>query len=138
MQKITVVGNLGRDPEERTTPSGLKLITFSLAVQAGKDKTMWYDVNIWDEKIAMFSGILSHMKKGSRILLIGDLSMPETYQSKDGSTKVKCKIQPCSMNFLPSGERKAEEPLSHRTKDQYQQSSLSDEWNSSNITPPPF
>lgn len=108
MQVITLKGRIGRDPEERTTTSGLKLVTFSLAVQAGKEKVMWYDINIWDQHIARFSKIIPHLKKGSGIIVVGELGIMDTYQSKSGETKIRCKVQPHVISFAPSNEKKPE------------------------------
>lgn len=108
MQKITAIGNLGRDPEERITSSGNKLLTFGLAVQVNKETTVWYDVNIWQDKIPLFEKIIPFLKKGSRILVMGDLGATETYQSKSGETKIKNKIQPFCIQFINSGEKKSE------------------------------
>lgn len=105
MQKITIIGNLGRKPEERVTPQGKKVVSFSVAVRASKDKTQWYDIPIWEEKIQMFSGILQYLDKGSRICVVGDLASPETYQSKEGETKIRLRINADSLNFVGSAEK---------------------------------
>ena len=109
MQKITLVGNLGRDPEERFTGTGKKVMTLSLAVQVSKDLTMWYELSIWEDKIPMFQGIIPHLKKGSRLFVIGDLMAPRCYLSKQGEPKVSLKVQPFSISFLPGGGKKEEE-----------------------------
>ena len=111
MQKITLIGNLGKDPEERITSTGKKVTSFSLAVKAGKDLTFWYDCSIWEDKISSFHGILSFLKKGSRVHMIGDMGMPETYQAKDGSTKVRIRITPFSIDLVSSGEKKEQAPI---------------------------
>ncbi len=107
MQKITLLGNLGKDPEERFTNSGAKLITFSLAVSPRKGQTIWYECNIWDKRLTMFEGILPYLKKGSRILLAGDFHVPDTYQDKQGNTKIKLKVDPYLIHFAgsPSEEK---------------------------------
>lgn len=109
MQKITVIGNLGKEPEERFLPGGKKLISFSLAVTVKKDKTQWYDCVIWDRFEPIFKGLLPHLKKGSRVVIVGDLALPKTYVGKDGITKVGMQIEPQSINFVGGGEKKQEE-----------------------------
>ena len=106
MQKITVLGNLGRDPEDRSTANGKRIISFPIAVKVTKDITQWYDCNIWEEKIDLFKGMLPYLKKGSLILIVGDLGPLETYLGKDGSPKVRARILPLSMNFVGTAQDK--------------------------------
>lgn len=108
MQKITLLGNLGKDPEERTTKTGVKLVSFSLAVSPRKDQTVWYECQIWEKKIKLFEKLLPHLKKGSRILVCGDFKTPETYQGKDGSTKIRLQLEPNYIHFVgaPKEEKK--------------------------------
>ncbi len=49
-----IIGRLGRDPEERATSSGFKLIGFTMAARISKEKSKWYEVTIWEEKIKLF------------------------------------------------------------------------------------
>jgi single-strand DNA-binding protein len=108
MQKVTLIGNLGRDPEERFTSSGKRIITLSLAVQSGKDSTVWYELSIWEDRIPMFKGMLPHLKKGSRLLVMGDLGIPHCYMSKTGDPKVSLKVTPFSLSFMSSGSAGSE------------------------------
>ncbi len=102
MQKITLLGNIGRNPEERTTKTGVKLVSFSLAVSPRKDQTVWYECQIWENKLKTFEKLLPYLKKGSRILVCGDFKTPETYQGKDGSTKIRLQLEPNYINFIGS------------------------------------
>ena len=105
MQKLTIIGNLGRKPEERFTQNGKKVISFTVAVRVSKDKTQWYDIPIWEDKIPQFEGMMRYLDKGSRICIVGDLGIPETYQGKDGETKIRMRINPDSLNFVGSAEK---------------------------------
>lgn len=109
MQKITIIGNLGKKPEERHTAQGQRLITFSVAARVSKEKSQWYYVTIWEDKIALFEKVLRYLDKGSRICIVGDLGMVETYQKKDGKMGVRLSVSPDSLNFVGSAE-KAEGP----------------------------
>lgn len=106
MQQITLIGNLGNDPEERTTPQGTHLLTFSLAVRAGKDTTVWYNCTIWPDRRELFKGLLPHLKKGSRVVVTGQLAEPTTYTSKAGETKISLKVYPAIINLVGGGEKK--------------------------------
>ena len=118
MQKIIAIGNLGKDPEERITATGKKVTSFSLAVQVNKETTMWYDCSIWEDKMASFAGLMPYLKKGSRIHVIGLLGAPETYQAKDGSTKIRMRITPVDISPVSSGEKK-EQSASTSTGEPY-------------------
>ena len=101
-----LIGNLGRDPEERTTSNGTTVFTMSMAVKAGKDATQWYKVLIWQDKIELFKGLLPYLKKGSRILVMGDLMLPGTYVNKSGDTVVDLTVTPSSINFVGTPQEK--------------------------------
>lgn len=111
MQKVTLIGNLGRDPEEKTTSNGKKFISISLGVNSSKNETTWYQCNIWEDRLPLFSGMLPHLKKGSRVLVMGDLSQMSTYEAKDGTTKVSCKVNPFSITFVGAKPEKSAEYL---------------------------
>ena len=100
MQKITLLGNLGKDPEERTTKTGIKIVSFSLAVSPRKDQTVWYECQIWGNKITVFENMMPYLKKGSRVLVGGNFKTPETYQGKDGSTKIRLQLEPDYIQFV--------------------------------------
>ena len=72
---ITVIGNLGRDPEIRETSKGSKYATLSIAtnrVIQGERETDWHKVVVWDAKIA--DVLQRFTKKGSKVLLQGRLT----------------------------------------------------------------
>lgn len=108
MQKLTLIGNLGQDPEERTTPNGTKLVRFSLAVSPKKDQTVWYECTIWQRRLPLFEGMLPFLKKGSRVFISGDFHTPETYQDKQGNAKIKLRVDPYLIHFV--GSPKEEKP----------------------------
>jgi len=101
MQKMFILGFVGRDPEERFTSSGKKVTSFPVAVSVMKNKekmTVWYKVNCWDER---FSGIIPHIKKGSVVVVMGELSAPTTYQNKNGDIAIDLSINASSIDFCP-------------------------------------
>lgn len=106
MQKITLIGRLGDDPTERVTPNNHKMTTFSLAVSVKKDNVCWYKINIWEDRIPMFSGMLSRLKKGSCICVMGDLGIPYTYLNKKGEPAVSLSVSPFSMCWTGSVSEK--------------------------------
>lgn len=93
VNKVILIGNLGRDPEVRTMPSGDKMVSFSLATTESwrdkatgerRDKTEWHNVVIFNENLGRVAE--QFCKKGSKIYLEGQLQTRE-YQDKDGNQR---------------------------------------------------
>lgn len=116
MQQITILGNLGRDPEERVTASGKKMVSFSVAVNVRGKDTVWYKCIIWQEKLEQFRGILQHLHKGSRVCLTGALGVPEAYADKGGVPAVRLLIEPVSIYFAGAADKKDPSALEDQTE----------------------
>jgi single-strand DNA-binding protein len=80
VNKVILVGNLGRDPEVRFMPDGLKIVNVSVATSETwkdkntgerKDKTEWHRVVIMNERLADIAE--KYLKKGSKIYVEGQL-----------------------------------------------------------------
>ena len=93
MNRATLIGRLGRDPESRTTQGGSKVVSFSLATSERwkdknsgemKERTEWHNIVIWNENIGRI--VESYCKKGSQILLEGQIQTRE-YTDKDGNQR---------------------------------------------------
>jgi single-strand DNA-binding protein len=87
--KIQIVGNLGRDPELRYTPSGRPVTEFSVAVnqstknqQTGEwvEATDWFRVSVWGDRAERAA---ENLRKGTRVLVDGRFRTRE-YETKDG------------------------------------------------------
>jgi single stranded DNA-binding protein len=86
---ITILGNIGRAPEIKTTQSGKSYCAFSVAVNDGygdKKETTWYSVKIFNEKSAATAAKI--LAKGSTVQVIGRHSA-RAYRGKDGSEKTE-------------------------------------------------
>ncbi len=108
MQKIFLIGFVGRDPEERFTQGGKKVTSFPLGInftKGGEKLTVWYRINCWD---GSGGPILSHIKKGSCVTVVGELSPPTTYQSKNGDIRIDMAVNCNSISFTPSTKPKEE------------------------------
>ena len=114
MQMLTVLGNLGKDVEERDTKIG-KVWTFPVAVSLSKDEVLWYDCVVFPDRQRMLSSMHPYLTKGSRFLITGDFRGPELYKSRDGETKCKLKLWPLSIQFVLS--KKEAEPKDHYATD---------------------
>jgi len=89
---ITVIGNLGRDPEIRETDKGSKFATLSLAtnrVVKGERETDWHKIVVWDTKIAEVLQKYTH--KGSKVLLRGRLTYRK-WTNKEGAEVTTAEI----------------------------------------------
>lgn len=110
MQQLTVYGNLGKDPEEKSTKNGKKFTVFSLAVPVSSKNTMWYDVFIWDDKKENFKNLLPYLKKGSAVVIVGALKTPTIYTPPQGEPQVKLKIEPYNISFTRQPKPEQQKP----------------------------
>lgn len=106
VNKVILVGNLGKDPEVRYMPSGGAVTTVTIATseswkdkQTGeqKERTEWHNV-VFYNRLAEIAG--EYLKKGSQIYIEGSLRT-EKYE-KDGVTKYSTKIIANEMQMLGS------------------------------------
>lgn len=104
---IIIVGNAGRDPEMRYTPSGEPVTNFSVAVSDGfgeKKKTIWFRVSAWGKTA---ESVNSFLKKGHKVLVEGRLladanGNPRTFQRSDNTTTASFEITANTVRFLSS------------------------------------
>lgn len=83
---ITIAGRLGREPELRTTQSGKRVASFSVAVDIGygdSKNTEWYEVSAW-EHAADFAS--KYLKKGDSVLCEGTMRS-RSYTDSNGNKK---------------------------------------------------
>jgi single-strand DNA-binding protein len=111
VNKVILVGNLGRDPEVRTFPSGDRVVSFSLATTESwrdkstgerKDRTEWHNVQIFNERLGKIAE--QYCRKGSKIYLEGQIQSRE-YQDKDGNQRKTTEIVlrfGCELTLLDS------------------------------------
>jgi single-strand DNA-binding protein len=80
VNKVIIVGNLGKDPESRRMPNGNPVVNITIATSESwkdkasgerKEKTEWHRVVIFDENIAKVAE--NYLKKGSKVYLEGAL-----------------------------------------------------------------
>jgi len=98
VNKVILLGNLGRDPEIRTMQSGKKMASFSVATskrwkdrntQEQKENTSWHNIVVFNE--GLVEVIEKYVKKGSKIYLEGELSTRK-YQDKDGNDRYTTEV----------------------------------------------
>ncbi len=93
VNKVILVGNLGRDPEVRRMNSGDSVVSFSVATTESwrdkmsgerKERTEWHNVVIFNENLGKIAE--QYCKKGSKVYLEGQLQTRE-YQDKEGNPR---------------------------------------------------
>ena len=101
---IEVAGFLGADAEERFTSTGKRIIELRMGArvkQGSKEETLWWRATIWDDR---FDKLLPYLKKGSAIIVIGEMLLPETYVAKDGTHKIALSLRAEMIKFSPFGK----------------------------------
>ena len=112
-QQIIIVGNLGKDPEMRYTPSGTPVTSLSVATNrkyTGSDgqvvkETTWFRVSVFGK---MAETCAQYLKKGSAVLVEGRLTPdknsggPRTYQRQDGTLGATYEVFANNVRFLSS------------------------------------
>ena len=112
LNRVQLIGNLGRDPETKFTPTGKKVCHFSIAVsnrwkdKSGelKETTEWVNIEAWGR---LGEVCQEYLKKGSLIFLEGRLKT-DKYDS-NGETKYFTKVVAQTLQFLDRKEK--EEPM---------------------------
>ena len=110
LNRVQLIGRLGKDPESRLTPTGKKVATFSLAVSErwksaegeNKENTEWFNVEAWGR---LGEVCQQYLHKGKLVFLEGRLKT-DKYEDKSGETKYFTKVVALSMQML---DRKPEE-----------------------------
>ena len=98
-------GVLGRDPESRSTPNGVKVVTFSVAVEKGfgdKASTSWFNVVAFD-KNADFAE--KYLKKGKSVIVSGDLQIKSWDDKQTGAKRQSTEVIARSIDFADTGTR---------------------------------
>jgi single-strand DNA-binding protein len=100
MSFLFLAGHLGADPEIRVTKTGKKVTILRVAVKSGKDETIWYRATIWEDR---FQGMMSFLKKGSAVMIWGELKKPEIFTDREGKPQVSLEVTVSHMSFPPFG-----------------------------------
>ncbi|HEY0778957.1 MAG TPA: single-stranded DNA-binding protein [Gemmatirosa sp.] len=113
LNKVTLIGNLGSDPEIRSTPGGGRVAQFSLATsrtwndQSGgkQEKTEWHRCVVWNSKGSQLADIVEkYVKKGDKLYVEGRIEYRQ-WQDKDGQTKYSTEINIRELILLGGGRR---------------------------------
>jgi len=103
MNKVILIGRVGKDPEVKYMPDGNMVTNFSLATNAGKEKTDWHNITAY-KKQAEIAG--NYLKKGSHVSIVGKINYQEW--EKDGVKKYKTEIIAYEIEML--GKKETQQP----------------------------
>ena len=114
LNRVQLIGRLGKDPESRVTPTGKKVVHFSLAVSnrwksaegETKEHTEWVNIEAWGRLGEICQ---KYLRKGKLVFLEGRLRT-DKFDDKSGETKYYTKVVALSMQMLD--RKPEEEPVS--------------------------
>lgn len=108
--KVTLVGNLGRDPEMRYTPSGQAVTNLSIATSRRytdssgemRDETVWFRVSVWGKQAEASH---QYLKKGRQVFVEGRLvadenGNPRIWNRQDGTPGASFEVNAQTVQFL--------------------------------------
>jgi single-strand DNA-binding protein len=109
MNKIMLIGNLGRDPEMNYTPNGTAIAKFSLAVNRvtksatgeRQEETEWFYIVAWQQLAERCS---TYLKKGQKVFIEGRLSTRK-YTDRNGIERTAVEVIANDMEFLTPKDR---------------------------------
>ena len=113
VNKVILIGNLGSDPEVKTTPQGAQVANFSLATSESwtdkasgekKEKAEWHRLVLW-RRLAEIAG--QYLKKGAKIYIEGKLET-RSWEDKEGQKRYTTEVIVDKLEML-GGDRQQEE-----------------------------
>jgi single-strand DNA-binding protein len=109
VNKVILIGNLGKDPEVRYTSGGQAVATLRIATsrswtdkQSGqrKEETEWHDVEVWGKQAEQCGEYLS---KGRQVYVEGRLKTDKWQDKQSGQDRYRVKVVADTVRFLSSG-----------------------------------
>ena len=105
MNKLTIIGNLTRDPESRTTATGSTVCSFTVAVNrrrssqnSNQPDADFFRVSAWNQ---LGENCQRYLAKGRKVAVVGRVSV-STYQGNDGTTRASLDVMADDVEFLSS------------------------------------
>ena len=104
MNKLTIIGNLTRDPELRTTSTGLNVCSFTVAVNrrrsanSNQPEADFFRVSAWRQ---LGENCQRYLAKGRKVAVVGSVSV-STYTGNDGTTRASLEVMADDVEFLSS------------------------------------
>ena len=106
MNKLTIIGNLTRDPELRATAAGVNVCDFTVAVnrrvrrdaQNNQPEADFFRVSAWRQ---LGENCAKFLAKGRKVCVVGPVSV-RTYQASDGTTRASLEVTAEDVEFVSS------------------------------------
>src|SRR5689334_1279898 len=100
LNKATLIGHVGSDPDVRTIGTGSRVAHFSLATRRRwndrngqpQEKTQWHRIVAWDKGFNLAEIVEKYVKKGDKLYIEGDIEY-RTFEDKDGNTRYVTEIR---------------------------------------------
>lgn len=102
MNRLTIIGNVTRDPELRSTPNGVNVCSFTVAVnrrrtQDGQQpEADFFNVSAWRQ---LGENCAKFLRKGSKVCVIGSVSV-RTFSRNDGTAGASMEVLASEVEFL--------------------------------------
>lgn len=122
MNKLTIIGNLTRDPETRTVGSDHTVCSFTVAVNRRKreghdQEADFFRVSAWDK---LADNCQRFLAKGRKVAVVGPVSV-SSYEAKEGGTRFSLDVRADDVEFLEKSDKGAPEqksaPISRPSQD---------------------
>ena len=106
MNRLTIIGNLTKDPELRTTANGINVCSFTVAVnkrakQGEQQEPDYFRVTAWREKGELCA---KSLEKGKKVCVVGPVSV-STFTGNDGATRASLDVLADEVEFLSPREK---------------------------------
>lgn len=113
-QKLTLVGNLGQDPEMRYTPNGQPVTNFSMATNrrwtdnngVTHEETAWWRISVWGKQAETCN---QYLRKGRKVLVDGriivdrETGSPRIWTDQNGNARCSLEVNAFEVVFMDSG-----------------------------------
>lgn len=110
MNKLTIIGNLTRDPELRTVGSGISVCDFTVAVNRrrtgeGQQEADFFRVTAWRQ---LGENCAKYLAKGRKVCVVGPVSV-RTYRTQQGETRAQLEVTADDIEFLSPRDQAEEQ-----------------------------
>jgi len=114
MNRLTIIGNITRDPESHTTQDGKFVCNFTVAVNRRKKvenqpEADFFRIAAWGK---LGENCQKYLAKGRKVSVVGPVSV-NTFQAQDGSTKASLEVFAEDVEFLGGGNNSAQAPAAN-------------------------
>ena len=118
MNKLVIIGNLTKDPELRSTTTGISVCSFTVAVNRrhsgeGQPEADFFNVTAWRERAEICAKFL---QKGKKVCVIGPVSVSVNTSNSNGKTYANLEVTAEEVEFL-SSRQEAPEPAPEPVRD---------------------